>query len=106
MPGSLFILLRYFLRIDNVMMKVNDTRIYHEFHKKYLIREYTSREAEVEELTVPYSLFVDPSQIAPHLPLNISLYHKLTIPEADSSSQSKSSSEPEPKQSNEANHET
>ncbi|CAD6208810.1 GSCOCG00003617001-RA-CDS [Cotesia congregata] len=106
MPGSLFILLRYFLRIDNVMLKVNDTRIYHEFHKKYLIREYTSREAKVQYLKVPHSLFVDPSQIAPHLPLKTSLYHKLTVPEADSSSQSKSSSEPEPKQLNEPNHET
>ena len=52
MPGTFYILLRYFLRIDNVMLRVNDTRIYHEFGKDYLIREYTSREARVEEINV------------------------------------------------------
>lgn len=52
MPGTLYILLRYFLRIDNVMLRVNDTRIYHELGKDYLIREYTSREAKVEDIKV------------------------------------------------------
>lgn len=52
MPGSFFILLRYFLRIDNVMLRINDTRIYHEFGKNYLLREFTSREAKVEDIYV------------------------------------------------------
>lgn len=55
MPGTLYILLRYFLRIDNVMLRVNDTRIYHEFGKDYLIREYTSREAKVEDIKVSHT---------------------------------------------------
>ncbi|XP_057339900.1 TIP41-like protein [Microplitis mediator] len=80
MPGSLFILLRYFLRIDNVMLRINDTRIYHEFHKDYLLREFTTRESQVQDLKVPHALFVDPSQIAPFLPLINSLYHKLLLP--------------------------
>lgn len=52
MPNSLFILLRYFLRVDNVMIRVNDTRFYHEFHQDYLLREFTSREAKVKDLHV------------------------------------------------------
>lgn len=52
MPGSFFILLRYFLRIDNVMLRINDTRIYHEFGKNYLLREFTSREAKVQDIRV------------------------------------------------------
>ena len=52
MPGSFYILLQYFLRIDNVMIRINDTRIYHELGKSYLIREYTSREAKFIELPV------------------------------------------------------
>lgn len=52
MPGSFFILLRYFLRIDNVMLRVNDTRMYHEFGNDYILREYTSREAKVPDITV------------------------------------------------------
>jgi type 2A phosphatase activator TIP41 len=55
MPGNYFILLRYFLRIDKVMLKINDTRIYHEFGKDYLLREYTSREAKVNEINVSYN---------------------------------------------------
>ncbi|XP_043268518.1 TIP41-like protein isoform X2 [Venturia canescens] len=79
MPNSLFILLRYFLRVDNVMIRVNDTRLYHEFHQNYLLREFTSREAKVKDLHVPPSLFVDPSRIALHLPLTNSRYEKLIV---------------------------
>jgi len=52
MPSSFFILLRYFLRIDNVMIRINDTRIYHEFGKNYLLREFTSRESKVQNIRV------------------------------------------------------
>ncbi|XP_011499549.1 PREDICTED: TIP41-like protein [Ceratosolen solmsi marchali] len=79
MPGTYFILLRYFLRIDKVMLRINDTRIYHEFGKDYLLREYTSREARVEEITVSPSLFVQPNEIAPYLPLVCKYNHKLII---------------------------
>ncbi|CAB0034920.1 unnamed protein product [Trichogramma brassicae] len=49
----------YFLRIDNVMIRLNDTRLYHEMGKPYMIREYTSREAKFEDIEVifSYSLF-------------------------------------------------
>ncbi|XP_011315529.1 TIP41-like protein isoform X2 [Fopius arisanus] len=81
MPGSFFILLRYFLRIDNVMLKINDTRLYHEFGKNYILREYTSREAQVKDIDASPTLFVEPSCIAPHLPLTQSHYDKLILPE-------------------------
>ncbi|XP_070156261.1 TIP41-like protein [Polyergus mexicanus] len=81
MPTSFFILLRYFLRIDNVMLRINDTRIYHEFGKNYLLREFTSREAKVQHIRVSPALFLEPSAIAPHLPLIGSRYDKLIISE-------------------------
>jgi len=52
MPASFFILLRYFLRIDNVMLRMNDTRYYHEFGSDFILREYTSREAKTQDLSV------------------------------------------------------
>lgn len=58
MPSSFFILLRYFLRIDNVMLRINDTRIYHEFGKNYLLREYTSREAKVRDIRVSNTVYI------------------------------------------------
>ncbi|XP_011345432.2 TIP41-like protein [Ooceraea biroi] len=86
MPSSFFILLRYFLRIDNVMLRINDTRIYHEFGKNYLLREFTSREAKVQDIRVSPALFLEPSAIAPHLPLTKSKYHKLIITEKEEGS--------------------
>lgn len=58
MPTSFFILLRYFLRIDNVMLRINDTRIYHELGKNYLLREFTSREAKVQDIRVSNTVYL------------------------------------------------
>lgn len=77
MPNTFFILLRYFLRIDNVMMRINDTRIFHEFGQNYLLREYTSREAKIPDIHVPPPVLTEPSEVAPHVPLVLSEYHKL-----------------------------
>ncbi|XP_029166342.1 TIP41-like protein [Nylanderia fulva] len=109
MPSSFFILLRYFLRIDNVMLRINDTRIYHEFGKNYLLREYTSREAKVQDIRVSPALFLEPSAIAPHLPLIGSQYHKLIVSEKeeepklteDTTEQNETTSEEEIKRSDE-----
>lgn len=79
MPQDFFILLRYFLRIDGVMLRVKDTRIYHEFGQTYLLQEFTTREAAVKDIRVSPALFVEPNEIAPHLPLTESRYHKLII---------------------------
>ncbi|RKO85472.1 TIP41-like protein, partial [Blyttiomyces helicus] len=45
MPSCFFILMRFFLRVDDVLFRINDTRIYHEYRKPNLIREFSSREA-------------------------------------------------------------
>ncbi|ORX92582.1 TIP41-domain-containing protein [Basidiobolus meristosporus CBS 931.73] len=44
MPTGFFILQRFFLRVDDVLFRVNDTRLYHAFDTSYLIKEYTFRE--------------------------------------------------------------
>jgi len=46
MPSCLFILLRFFLRLDGVVFRIHDTRLYHAFESPELIREYTAREAD------------------------------------------------------------
>lgn len=79
MPSSYFVLLRYFLRVDNVMVRVNDTRLFHDFNTNYVLREYTSRESGFRELGLPLPLFADPNLISPHLPLRTSVYEKLIL---------------------------
>lgn len=70
MPSSFFILLRYFLRIDNVMLRINDTRIYHEFGKNYLLREFTSREAKVQDIRVSNTIYIYNDTIITYINLN------------------------------------
>lgn len=81
MPTSFYILQRFFLRVDNVVIRVNDTRIYHESQNNYLIREYTERESLVSDLKCPPRVLTEPNEVVNHLELKTALYHKLEFPE-------------------------
>lgn len=48
MPARLLLLCRFFMRLDGVMVRVRDTRVYVEFDKGEVIREYTAREDKYE----------------------------------------------------------
>lgn len=52
MDWGFFVLLRFFLRVDGVLLRINDTRLYHEFNEDYIVREITSREVKVSDLNV------------------------------------------------------
>jgi len=86
MPSSFFVLLRYFLRVDGVMVRVNDTRYFHDFATNYVLREFTNRECGIQQLHLPLPMFGDPNIIAPHLPLRTGIYEKLTWLSTDNSS--------------------
>ena len=53
MPSGFFILLRFYLRVDKTLIRVYDTRIYHEVGNNYLLREYSEREQTTDKITVP-----------------------------------------------------
>lgn len=80
MPKSFYILARFYLRVDGSLARINDTRIYHELNKKYLLREYTNREAKLSTLNLPVSTVVNPNELQAHLPLVTSRHEKLTLP--------------------------
>ncbi|KAJ3330019.1 hypothetical protein HDU76_006642, partial [Blyttiomyces sp. JEL0837] len=44
MPTCFLVLLRLFLRVDNVLFRIYDTRLFHMFGSDHLIREFTARE--------------------------------------------------------------
>jgi type 2A phosphatase activator TIP41 len=44
MERYFYVLQRFFLLVDNVQFKLNETRVYHSFGSSYVYREYTSRE--------------------------------------------------------------
>lgn len=83
MPTSFFLLLRFFLRVDGVLIRINDTRLYHEAGNSYMLREFSTRESKIEELkSVPAGLYTDPNEIAQHLTLKLMDCEKLEFPVA------------------------
>ena len=52
MPSGFFALHRFYLRVDDVLIRINDTRLYYEKDKDYVLREYTSRESRTKDLKV------------------------------------------------------
>lgn len=81
MASGFFILLRFFLRVDGVLVRLNDTRIYHQAGSSYLLREYSSKEAKIPELRAPTGMLTDPNKLGQILPTTELIVHKLVIPE-------------------------
>ena len=48
MPARLLLLCRFFMRLDNVLFRIRDTRVYVDFGSGEVIREYVAKEAEFE----------------------------------------------------------
>uniref|UniRef100_A0A1L8DWS7 TIP41-like protein n=1 Tax=Nyssomyia neivai TaxID=330878 RepID=A0A1L8DWS7_9DIPT len=82
MPSGFFILLRYFLRVDGVMIKIIDTRFYMEAGHKYILKEFTHREAKVSELShLPPHLMINPNDVEKHVPIKLQTREKLIFSE-------------------------
>ena len=52
MPARLLLLCRFFMRLDNVLVRLRDTRVYVDFEKAEVIREYVAREEDYEKVRV------------------------------------------------------
>ncbi|ERF69180.1 hypothetical protein EPUS_01137 [Endocarpon pusillum Z07020] len=50
MPSRMLLLCRFFMRLDNVMLRLRDTRVYVDFDKGEVIREYVAKEDEYEKV--------------------------------------------------------
>lgn len=48
MPARLLLLCRFFMRLDDVVFRIRDTRVFIEFASGQVIREYTAREEKFE----------------------------------------------------------
>lgn len=48
MPARLLLLCRLFMRLDNVLLRIRDTRVYIEFATGEVMREYVAREDSYE----------------------------------------------------------
>lgn len=50
MPDRMLLLCRLFMRLDKVLVRVRDTRIYVDFNTGKVIRDYTEKEDEFEKV--------------------------------------------------------
>jgi type 2A phosphatase activator TIP41 len=77
MPARLLLLVRFFMRLDDVVFRIRDTRIFVEFGSNEVIREYTAREAPYEEVRGKLAgrkedvlaIMRDPNLLAEHIPI-------------------------------------
>ncbi|GMT10800.1 hypothetical protein PFISCL1PPCAC_2097, partial [Pristionchus fissidentatus] len=70
MPSCSFALQRFYLRVDNVLMRICDTRVFASRGDSSVLVEWTMREAPVSSLThLPMEVQLDQNQIWQHLPV-------------------------------------
>jgi type 2A phosphatase activator TIP41 len=50
MPSGFYVLARYWLRLDHVVVRLHETRIHHLFGSDHMIREYTRKEEQFATL--------------------------------------------------------
>ncbi|KAF2433562.1 TIP41-domain-containing protein [Tothia fuscella] len=77
MPARLLLLTRFFLRLDDVILRIRDTRVFVEFKTGQVIREYTAREEKYETLKQKLgsnkedaaTLMRDPNNLTEYMPV-------------------------------------
>merc|ERR1712228_585820 len=84
MPKCFLILLRFWLRVDNVIVRIRDTRLYHEFGHNHVLKHYEEREAKWEDLQRQYPMtqlmqFTDPNVFANKIDVKNSVYDKIFL---------------------------
>lgn len=50
MPSGFYVLARYWMRLDHVVVRLHETRVHHLFGQDHLMREYTRKEETFENL--------------------------------------------------------
>ena len=77
MPARLLLLARFFMRLDDVVFRIRDTRVFVEFATGEVIREYTAREEKYEVVRKTLAgtkedvlaMMRDPNRLAEYLPV-------------------------------------
>ncbi|KAJ1999228.1 Tap42 interacting protein [Coemansia thaxteri] len=50
MPSGFFVLQRFFLRVDGVLFRIYDSRLYHQFGSDHITREFSTRESPFKDI--------------------------------------------------------
>ena len=77
MPSGFFILLRFFMRVDGVLVRCFDTRYHYEVGKSYILREYLERESPIASLKSEFQASSDTNAVIAQLKTNVHRLEKL-----------------------------
>jgi len=82
MESCMYVLMRFFLRVDGVLCRIHDTRLYHDYQTDFLIREYKEKEAMWKDLSyIAPGKLTDPCAVEPCLKTKLCLNEKLKFTE-------------------------
>jgi len=87
MPTCFFCLLRLYVRVDRVLLRVFDTRIYHRFGENEILLERSERERPMKNTERPSS-FKDPNTFTSSLPLIFKQTKRVSLLSKETSSSS------------------
>ncbi|XP_013134811.1 PREDICTED: TIP41-like protein [Papilio polytes] len=79
MPTYWYVLLRYFLRVDDVLVRSHETRMFHMLNSNYILREFTAKESTASDLNIPTTQMKEADDVIPFLPLKHKVTEKLTV---------------------------
>ncbi|GAB9465615.1 hypothetical protein Gpo141_00003018 [Globisporangium polare] len=84
MPSGFYVLARYWMRLDHVVVRLHETRIHHLFGSAQLIREYTRKEESFENLfalghTKNMANYTNIDTFQHLLPVREAVYEKVAI---------------------------
>lgn len=81
MDSGFLVLFRHYLRVDHVMVRVKETRLYHATGTNYIIRERATKDMTLKDSEVPVSVLKCPDQVSSNLQVKEEIIEKLVLPE-------------------------
>ncbi|KPJ01912.1 PREDICTED: TIP41-like protein [Papilio xuthus] len=79
MPSYWYVLLRYFLRVDDVLVRSHETRMFHMLDSNYVLREFTAKESRASDLNMPTTQMKEADDVVVFLPVKHIETEKLII---------------------------
>lgn len=79
MPTYWYVLMRYFLRVDDVLVRSHETRMFHLLNTDYVLREYTVKEAKAQDINMPTYQMKEADDVIPILPVKEKKMDKLIV---------------------------
>ncbi|XP_045121758.1 TIP41-like protein isoform X2 [Portunus trituberculatus] len=86
MPSGIFVVFRHYLRVDQVLVRINDTRLFSPAGANFFLRESSTRQAAIEDLKVPAPVYTNPDIVWQHLPLVEETVDKIICGDSNSAS--------------------